>query len=343
MRILNLEGRYFVRPWKEMGHDVLSIGSDHQDDLCLKTTLSLKGLLDFLKNRSFTPDVIFWGDVCRPPLVVGWERLPAVLIGYSIDQYCNPWHVPLSAAFDLFFIAQKDYLPMFIRQDIDRDAFWLPLFCDDAKDIDPGIDRDIPVSFVGTLEGRFNTMRRPFLLEVKKELPLIIKKGDYRPIFHRSRLILNQSAVGELNFRIFQGAACGACMVTEDVDNGLTELLTPKEEILVYPRGNAAQAVKVCRLALSDPERMKRIAQAGREKVLARHTDKIRAGSILAKAEQLLSSGRHLARRKNHPLIASELTKAYIFLATDSDLPLSSPTRQFFLNLAQSTQKQSQV
>ncbi len=146
--------------------------------------------------------------------------MPSLTIGFSIDQYCNPWHVPYSAAFDCFLVAQKDYLSLFSLDQIRRPVRWFPLFCDPGKDKDLGVERDIPVSFVGTLGGRFNKEREPFLKSFKRECPLLILSGDYVPVFNRSRLVLNQSAAGECNFRMFQAMACGALLLTEDTGNG---------------------------------------------------------------------------------------------------------------------------
>ena len=85
------------------------------------------------------------------------------------------------------------------------------------------------MSFVGTVAGSIiNTDRKAFLDAFRRECPLFVKSGDYVPVFNRSRLVLNQSAAGEVNFRVFQAMACGAALVTEDTGNGLCELFEPR-------------------------------------------------------------------------------------------------------------------
>ena len=113
MRIVNLHHTAFVAAFRALGHEVLSIGTTADCDVRLTEALSLKRLQTLLDDRFPRPDLVFWFDSCQTPWVYGLETLPMVTIGYSVDQYMHPWHVPYSAAFDSFYVAQKDYLPLF--------------------------------------------------------------------------------------------------------------------------------------------------------------------------------------------------------------------------------------
>ena len=336
MRILNLEGRYFVSELKKLGHEVLCIGQGPGSDLNLESHLSLKDLLTFLQARRFQPEVILWCDTCRPPGVIGFEALPAVTIGFSIDQYCNPWHYPYSAAFDLMLVAQKDYLPLFERMDMPRPVRWFPLFCDENVDVDPGSERDIPVSFVGTLEDSINTTRKPFFNAFKRLHPLYLRQGEYAPVFGRSRIVLNQSAAGELNFRIFQAAACGAAVLTEDTGNGLRDLFTPHKDILPpYKRGDARDAARIARKSLADPEGLRAVARAGRDLVRRRHSVRARTAALLRWTGSMLRDRAFAWRLQNQGRIRKELAKAFHFLATDVELALPLNLREFFAGLGE--------
>ncbi|OGP71815.1 MAG: hypothetical protein A2Y80_07485 [Deltaproteobacteria bacterium RBG_13_58_19] len=333
MNILNLEGQYFVPYFRQAGHQVLTVGHGRGHDLTLSQPLSLSELWDFLQGRGFMPDLVLWNDICRPPAVIGFERLPALTIGYSIDQYCNPWHIPYSAAFDLLLVAQRDYLPLFQKDGLPRKCRWFPLFCDPVTDKDLKLERDIPVSFVGTLQSPLNPGRWPFLQEFQKHHPLHLHQGAYAPIFARSQLVLNQSAVGELNFRLFQGMACGAAVLTEHTLNGLRDLFIPGEEILTYPKGDAVAAAGQAREALASPNRLRTIARAGRRKVLMEHSAPVRAKKILAWAEELNRSGLRQSRRENQDRISREMAQAFLLLATDGELALPPTLRQFYADL----------
>ena len=333
MRILNLQSRDFVNSFQAFGHKVLSVGEAPENDVRVERALSLAALREILHSRGFVPDMIFWSDDCRPPVAVGFERLPSVTLGFSIDQYCNPWHVPFSSVFDTMLLAQKDYLPLFRLPKITRPVEWFPLFCDPSRDRDLEGERDIPVSFVGTLEGRFNKDRKPFLTAFRSKAPLFVTSGDYVPIFNRSRLVLNQSAVGELNFRIFQSMACGSVCLTEETENGLADLFAPGRELFVYPRGDAVTAARVAREVLARAD-LQEIAQAGRDKVLARHSVERRAKHILRMGHKLLKEQSFKNRLQRMDLVQHHLRNTWSFLATDDVLPLPREHRDFYKQLA---------
>lgn len=334
MRILNLDGHYFVETFRRLGHEVLWLGPQQACDVQLTRTLSLGDLLAILERESFIPDLVIWADICKPPSVVGIENLPAVTVGYSIDQYCNPWHTPFSAAFDLMLLAQKDYIPVFEEANLGNELEWMPLFCHSHKDKDLGQERDIPVSFVGTVTGSINRERKAFLDAFKRQYPLFITKGNYVPVYNRSQIVLNQSAVGELNFRIFEAMACGAAVLTEETENGLHDLFANGEDVLLYPRGNPSAAVAVAREALSDPERLKTIAINGKRNVVNNHSSLIRAKHILKRAREIAAAG-PTWRKQNAKLVRRTVGYAYTILAVDTQINLSQEQRDFYAAIGQ--------
>jgi len=340
MRILNLDGHYFVTPFREMGHEVLWIGSAPDCDVRLETVISLADLMGVLGERAFTPDLVVWSDICRPPSVIGIEALPAVTVGFSIDQYCNPWHMAYAAAFDLMLVAQKDYLPLFEQEQLGNELEWFPLFCNPARDTDHGLERDVPVSFVGTVEGSINKGRKLFLSDFKKRHPLFVTQGNYVPIFNRSRIVLNQSAAGELNFRVFEAMACGAALLTEDVNNGLEDLFTDGESVLLYPRGNAVRAAEKASRALADGS-AETVASRGRRDVMAHHSSTIRAAHIIRRTEELLAQGTTW-RKQQQSLVRRRMANAYNVLATDDQLPLNRELRAFYHQIARITEETAQ-
>ncbi|BBD07066.1 glycosyltransferase [Desulfovibrio ferrophilus] len=333
MRILNIDGRYFVRAFQEMGHEVLSVGREKTCDFVLEEVASLRRLVDFLKEREFRPDLVLWADRCQPPSVAGFETLPAPCIGFSIDQYCNPWHSPFSAAFDLMLVAQKDYMGMFQHRDFPRPVEWFPLFCSLSKDVDPGGERDIPVSFVGTLTGSINQTRMDFLTAFKQRHPVFLHQGLYPPVYGRSKIVLNQSAAGEINFRTFEASACGAAVLTEDIANGQAEIFSHGETILTYPRGDAEAAARVARDWLSRPDDLARVADAGRESVVAEHSDRVRAQTIIKHAERLARRHSWQWRFENQGLVRAELSKMFTMLSSDMELPIPQPLRDSYMQM----------
>ena len=346
MRVLNIDGRVLVPALKARGHEVHTIGSSPADDLRIDSYLSLRGLWQHLSDTGFSPDLVLWCDMCRPPLVMGLETLPALTVAWSVDQYCNPWHYSWSAAFDLVLVAQKDYLPLFAGENLPRALHWFPLCCDADKDVDPFAAedegfarRDIPVSFVGTVTGSINTARKDFLDAFKRRHPLVVRQGDYRPVFGRSRIVLNQSAAGELNYRLFQAAACGAAVLNEDTANGLTDIFTPGEDLLPpYPRCDAEAAAAIAAKALADPDALEDIALAGRDMVRSRHSSAARVRDLEARATRMLAARAQSWRLENQDLVRRRVGTALAMLGADAELPLEAAHRKMFLDLAASYQ-----
>jgi hypothetical protein len=340
MNILCLEGAYFTAYLRRLGHQVFRVGQACQAgefELRLTRPVTSLKLLETAKAQGFVPDVLLWCDMCRPPAVIGLEAAPLTTLGFSIDQYVNPWHAPFSAAFDAFFVAQKDYLRLFEHKDLPRPVAWMPLFFDpDSTVPDPDSPRDIPVSFVGTLDGPLNLGRKPFLDAFGRLVPLTAARGDFRPVYGRSRIVLNQSAARELNFRIFEAAGLGAAVLTEDVHAGLRDLFTPGENILPpYPPGDAATAAAIAQAYLAEPDRLTAIAAAGRRLVASRHSAAARARTLSQIAARHVASQTWRARLANQAAVRCETAKCFVSLATDQDLNLPHDQRQAFLNLAQ--------
>lgn len=358
MNILLLESPRFLRVLQSLGCNVLYLGPHPSPDARAGQQLTRmchhRELTSILQARGFTPDAVLWCDHGYLPSVLGFEALPCPVIGLTIDDYCNPWHIPLSMGFDLVLVAQKDYVPLFEQDTAPREdtaprqgrqvgqvgqvrqVRWSPLFCDADVDQDPGLARDIPVSFVGTLRPTNIPQRLPFLETFRKHAPLVMLQGRYVPVFARSHIVLNQTAAGELNFRIFEAAACGAAVLTEDTGNGLCDLFVPGETILPpYPRGDAAAAAAVARHWLDRPEDLRRIAQQGQALVLAEHTLQARARMLLDDIHHLSQTGAPAWRRQHQDQIRRSLATACGFIAAELTQPQFQKMQQTYLNLAQ--------
>jgi len=268
------------------------------------------------------------------------EKLPCPSAFYSIDSYCNPWHIPFGHAFDTVFAAQKDYVALFTKSGIP--ASWLPLFFCSARPHYREQAKDIPVVFVGNVNARNNPDRKPFLESFRRSHPLFAARGDYVPFFNRSHIALNQTAASELNFRCFEAMACGAALLMEECDNGLHDLFSPGEHILPsYARGDALQAAATAKAALADPERLARIARQGRELVEQKHSDVHRAADILSVMKTLLHEAPHLGRLlpENLSHRSTLLASAYIFLVAELNQSSHAPHKDFFLRLARSLER----
>lgn len=109
-----------------------------------------------------------------------------------------------------------------------------------------------------------------------------LEPAQHPAFYGSSRLTLNitRQAMAQMGYcpsgRLFEAAACGAAILTDGWE-GLSDVFTPGEEILVAHDG--ADALRA--MERTDAE-LARIAEAAREKVLARHTSAKRAEDLEA-------------------------------------------------------------
>lgn len=318
MNILMLGQPYLRQALHMRGHNALSANWSKSAEIDISHPVNAKALLEQCASRGFAPDLLLYMDDGNLPTLIDPENIPCPAIYYSIDTYCNPWHVAYAHGFDKVLVAQKDFLSLFTNDKLN--ASWFPLFNPDENNYTADAeDRDIPVSFVGTLGHPNNPDREPFVKRFRKLHPLFTYRGVYREIFGRSKIVLNQTAFSEINFRFFEATACGAALLTEQCANGFSELFTPGENILPpYPRNDAPAAAAIARQYLEQPELLKEIAIAGREHVCKYHGTNARASALESTALDLrsqvsdkarLAAQRRYGVRTSFAMIASELNK----------------------------------
>lgn len=236
---------------------------------------------DVVRQAGFAPDVAIYSDKSGPPPLAGIERFPCLTIFYCVDSHIHAWYPDYARAFDLCAVSLRDHLPLFAAARGDDRALWLPPF--------PRIaDRPVPavpvhdMIFVGKVDQVLTPGRHAFLGELRSLLPgLCVTSGNYRELFPTGRLVLNVAEGGDLNFRVFEALACGACLVTPAVGHGQDELFIPGEHLFTYPSMDAPAVAALARELLADEPRRRRVAQAGEALVRDRHRPEHRAQSLL--------------------------------------------------------------
>lgn len=334
LRILCIGGSLLVAALKRLGHSTLTAHPGAHADLPTPHPYAMRQLLNGLNSVDFKPDVLFYCDDGNMPQLLDPQNAPWPSVRYSIDTYCNPWHIPYSWGFDTTLVAQKDYVNLFADEGMP--AQWFPLFCPQFPQRDDDFaSRDIPVSFVGTLKHKNNPDRDPFLRAFRAQHPLVALTGDYKPVFERSRIVLNQTAASEVNFRCFEAISCGAALLMESCGNGLSELLAVGEEILpTYTRNDAKSAAGIAARALAQPERLAEIAMAGSRAVRQRHTDTVRAVRLTQILARMCADQAHKERLEQSLEKRSTLIHAaYGILASELTNPSFQEHREFFKKL----------
>lgn len=239
------------------------------------------GWEDIVSRAGFAPDVVVYADQSTPPPLPGVHAFPGVTLFYCVDSHIHSWYPAYAAAFDFCAVSLKDHLPLFERTMGPGRAFWLPPIArpEDA----PG--QPVPewdVLFVGKSDPLVTPGRTAFLSRLGELLPgLQVRQGDYRDLYPKARVVLNVAEAGDLNFRVFEALACGACLLTPEVGHGQAELFTHGEHLFTYPSMDAEACAGRARALLADPELREHVARAGLAEVRARHSPVLRAGALL--------------------------------------------------------------
>lgn len=340
MRILHLGGSYFAEALRQAGHTVYTAGLGSNADRVLTHPITIHSLLAELSEKGFVPDLSILCDDGNLPIFLGIEKMPCLSFFFSIDTYCNHWHLPYMHLFDHSFIAQRNFVEI-AEKELNEHAEWMPLFarasilCEAEDEKNWLNNRTKPVSFVGTLHPVNNPKRFNFLQQFALKQEISMMQGNFVPVFTSSRIVLNQSADAEINFRCFEAMACGAALLTDFSPQGMDLLFTEGENILpAYPQNDAVRAAATARAALRASADLAKIAHNGRELVRTRHLDTHRAQRILAAAQQYGASGITAGRIQNSTRTSAYARAAYGMVCLDMKNPEMWVHKKFYAKLA---------
>lgn len=190
--------------------------------------------------------------------------------------------------FDYAFSAQRDFVDA-LRQAGHPQAHWLPLACDPATHRRYDVPKRYDVGFAGATAGRY-ARRRVLVERLARRYTVNDYTRGYTPdemshLYSESRLVFNCALRGEVNMRVFEGPATGTMLLTDRIGNGLSELMSDREHLVMY---DDADLMDLADAYLRDDATRERIAEAGYEHVHCHHTYDRRADAIL---DTVFSSG----------------------------------------------------
>ncbi len=306
----------------QCGHDVLTCTTDQSGDIWIdEFPVSINKVLQALPS-DWNPDLVMLMDESTEPMFLGLERLDVPLAWYTIDAHLHlDWHKSYTSVFDFVFVAQRDYLPDY-EQDSSRQVVrWLPLFCNPERDRYFPLPKIYDLSFVGVIDERWKPKRSRLLNAVMERIPMYTTTGEYVSVFNRSRVVFNECAANDVNFRVFEALACGSLLLTERVGNGFEDLFQDRTHLVMYERDNIDQIVELALHYIRHEQEREEIAHEGRERVLTCHTtmhrvrtivDIVRAANahVLVKSRQskLIEINRQLDRVYEHAASVYEVT-----------------------------------
>jgi hypothetical protein len=253
---------------------------------------------DVCERTGFEPDLAIYADTSRPAPFVGLEDWPCLTGFYAIDTHIHAWYPFYAQAFDFVGVSLKGHMGRFRLRHGDDALLWIPPAAQDAHQPDWIAPKEWDLLFAGNVDKGTTPKRHAFLQRLGERVPgLAVRKGRFAELFPRARLALNIAERGDLNFRVFEALACGACLLTPTVAHGFGELFEPGRHLFTYDPRNMDGLAALVEELLAHPARVERVARAGHALVDANHRFANRAGELFAFVRRLGGSARVAQRR----------------------------------------------
>lgn len=203
-----------------------------------------------------------------------WCQQVMKKIGRLVDL-----NIPIdsSSAWQKAGLSGKSVLPMWTPQD-PRVFF------------DPGLPRDIPVSFLGSLSGRPERLQALSVLnaagitvfQAGGQRERLLPVEEYARILMRSKMTLNFSnpePCCQLKGRVFEATLCG-CLLVESENQETCKYLKPMVDYISF-KGEKDLVEKVCYYLCHEEER-EAIARNGHRKVVFKYNAEVFWRTVLA-------------------------------------------------------------
>lgn len=296
LHILLLGSLDFAGPLQELGHQVHTCGPGEADLYLADPDANWPELERMLTAKGLQIDAILVTDnIGRRALPTGlWNAEPATAF-YGLDSPINRfWQIPYARLFDVALMDQRPQAEEL--QKLHTNTGWLPVAIDPAryegsipKRLEPG------VCFVGVVNENLRPKRSAILDKVKQIAPLTIRggRGEFwfstqqaAELYRSHQVMLNENLFVGVTTRPLEGMAAGACVLSEAAPGAMDQFFKDGEHLLYFTPGNLKQKLE---LALGDDRLRRRLAQAGRERVLSAHTLRHRAADIVERLETALA------------------------------------------------------
>lgn len=229
----------------------------------------------------FRPDCLIQQETLgKRVLVLNTASLSCPKAFWSVDTHLNTyWQRYYGQNFDLFLSTQKNWTHKLHRMGI-KNAAWLPWYGAE-RDWVPWDRRSHDIGFVGRVTSSrlmrkwmSDFLREYFRVHITQDIPFPVMLDTYS----RTRLAPNEAISGEVNFRTFEAASCGALVISQDLKENLSTLFDPGREIVTYE--NVLELKNILEHFLKTPRRAKTIAAAGRARVQRSHLPRHRASEL---------------------------------------------------------------
>jgi tetratricopeptide (TPR) repeat protein len=287
---------------------------------------------DVLRKLPWTPDLFFWTDNFYWFLMKGLKTLPCPTACFLLDpQYLSELKIEMAKHFDHVFVSQRTEVEKYRQAGVAR-VYWLPHACDPAIHNRRSDVKRYDITFVGTL----NPKREEMLGRLRTRFRVHYERcfGErMSQVYSESKIIFNVSTVDEINMRIFEAMASGSLLLTDAIpESGLGELFEDRKHLVFYHTSDEMMAL--AEYYLNHDEERARIASAGRQEVLAKHTYANRVDEMI---EQVLSAsnerGKNALRRYESEHLHAEDRNVEMIARYREDLEKGLVTAESCLDL----------
>ncbi len=260
---------------RNMGHEVTSV------------TISKSGLysaLELLNIHNINPDYFIQRESLAYKIVFyDAYKMPCRTAFWSIDTHLNySWQMYYGFLFDTFLTPHKSFIER-LNKNWQHSNMQRLAQNGHTRSFMAHNQREHKINFVGRLQGtRPQRERIATLLLDKYHINIIdnISFGSMLELYDNTCIIPNEAIANEVNFRLLEGASCGACVISPNVGQDQDVLFEANKEILIYNNIEELQShIDYC---LANPQFCEQIGHAAWQRVQNEHSSKHRAKQLFA-------------------------------------------------------------
>jgi glycosyltransferase involved in cell wall biosynthesis len=250
-----------------------------------------KGLIDISTDRNHRPHPI------SPDLIIVTES--AVRAKFDLSKF----HVPTAfvvidpyigfeehireadvQSYDYVFVSQRECVDRY-REAGCKNVEWLPFACDPELHGRVEVPSRYTVASVGAIHPKWGAERKRLIELISKNFEDCWFGRSFGHqmayIYSSSKMIFNKSILNELNMRVFEALASGSMLVTDRIQNGLTELFPEGKDLECY--SSDEELISKLNYYLRNATERETIATHGRQTVMEQHTYDHRAQQIITR------------------------------------------------------------
>lgn len=276
----------YARQLEELGHKVFTPAFS-------PGVIYLPGVFQL---NNFKPDLVIQHERLGPRVILGGlEKISCPTVFVSVDTHLNMfWHKYYGRLFDLVLtphvsifeaLSLAERLPQVQRFGPAGHKRPFRLFKDRLHEL----------SFTGILD-EHRPARRAMVEMLKKHyhlsVPDRLPHSEMLDLFMASRMIPNESIASEVNFRLFEGASCGALLFSQNIGEDQNVYFEPGLEFETYE--HALDLLDKIRFYKNNSAAAEKLGHAAWKRVQAEHLPEHRAAQLVHTA----GSSRHRAEGK---------------------------------------------